>query len=266
MIQTFYGLRQLPFGKDLPAEQLLPTAPFAECRQRLAYMRQRRGLMLLTGEPGTGKTAAVRAFVEPLPPSAHKVFYLPLATVSPLDFYLQLNDAFGGTPSHRKPTLFKNLHKAIQDWVTHAKTTPVLVLDELQYLPDKTLDELPALLNFKLDSLDPLLTILIAHPHFATRLRRPTFRNIDQRILLRYHMTPLDENETRTYIHHHLLRVGDRDDLFTDAACLALFNATGGVPRLLNNLCLTTLALGALEKKDSLSEDEVYRASQELEP
>ena len=108
-----------------------------------------------------------------------------------------------------------------------------------------------------------MLMILIAHPHFAARLTRPTFRNIDQRILLRYQMPPLDEKTTRDYIHHHISRAGGNVALFNDTACLALYKTTGGLPRLLNRLCLTALALGALEKKDTLGEDEVYRASQE---
>ena len=73
----------------------------------------------------------------------------------------------------RKSTLFKNLQKAIRDYVENAKKTPCLVLDEAQYLPHKTLDELPIILNFRMDSLDPLVVIMIGHPHLAARLQRP---------------------------------------------------------------------------------------------
>lgn len=264
MIQTFYGLRQLPFGKDIPADELFATAAFTELTHRLEYLCQRRGLMLVTGEPGTGKTATVRAFAEQLNPSAYKLFYAPLSTVTPLDFYTLLNHELGGDDSVRKSTLFNNLQHAIQDYVENAKKTPVLILDEAQYLPDKTLHELPILLNFRMDSLDPLLTLLIAHPHFAARLQRPTFRNIDQRILLRYEMPPLSEEETKGYLQHHLARAGARTELFTEAAYLALYKNCGGLCRQINRLALAALALGALERKDTLDEEDIYRATAEL--
>ena len=85
MIHTFYGFSQTPFAKDIPAQELLSTAAFAELSRRLDYMRTRLGLMLVLGEAGTGKTAAVRAFVEQLNASVYKLFYVPLSTVTPLD-------------------------------------------------------------------------------------------------------------------------------------------------------------------------------------
>ena len=88
MIHTFYGFSQTPFGKDIPAQELLSTAAFAELSRRLDYMRTRLGLMLVLGEAGTGKTAAVRAFVEQLNASVYKLFYVPLSTVTPLDFWV----------------------------------------------------------------------------------------------------------------------------------------------------------------------------------
>jgi len=264
MIQTFYQLAELPFGKDLPADDLLQNATFLELQHRLDYMRHRRGLMLLTGEPGTGKTSAVRAFVQKLNPAAYKVFYIPLSTVTPLDFYLMLNHEFGGLPSVRKSTLFRNLQKAVRGYVENAKKTPVLILDECQYLYDKTLAELPILLNFKMDSLDPMLMIMIAHPQLTPRLQRPHFRNINQRILLRYELPPLTEEQTREYLAHHLARVGAHPQLFNEAAYLAIYKTSGGICRDINRLALAALALGALEQKDSLSEEDIYRASTEL--
>ena len=264
MIQTYYQFQELPFGKDLPARDLFSTPTFSELHHRLDYMRRRRGLMLLTGPPGSGKTAAVRAFLQQLNPTAYQIFYVPLSTVTPLDFYRILNLELGGTSSLYKSTLFKNLQKIIRDYAEDSKKTPFLVLDEAQYLPDPTLDELPILLNFKMDSLDPLVMILIGHPHFQARLERPTFRNLDQRILLRYQLPPLEAEETSQYITHHLTRVGAKDEIFTSSARLAIHKTTNGICRLINHLCLAALNLGALEQKPSLSEEDIYRVSSEI--
>jgi len=264
MIETFYRLSDIPFGKDIRPDDLLVTPGRSELDHRLEYMRRRRGLMLLTGEPGTGKTAAVRAFVQRLNPTAHKIFYVPLSTVTPLDFYHLLNLEFGGQPSIRKSTLFKNVQRAIKDWAENAKKTPVIILDEAQALPHKTLVELPILLNFKMDSVDPALMLLIGHPRFAAQLNGPLFRNINQRVLLRYEMPALDEDQTRAYVAHHLALVNGKSEIFSDAALLAVYKTTAGICRQINNLCSAALALGALEQKDTLTEEEIYRASAEL--
>lgn len=264
MIETFYRLSAMPFDKEIPPEQLIDTPAFLELKHRLEYMRRRRGLMLLTGEPGTGKTAAVRAFAEKLNPSTYKVLYAPLSTVTPFDFYLMLSLEFSGFASTHKSALFKNLQKSIRDYVENAHQTPVLILDEAQYLRDKTLEEIPILLNFRMDSLDPLLLILIGHPHLEARLRRPPLRHLQQRILLRYQLPPLEEAETRQYIAHHLSRVGAKDEIFTEPAALAVYKISAGLCRQINRLCLAALNLGALEQKSTLSEEEIYRASAEI--
>lgn len=264
MIQTFFRLTDIPFGKDLPPQDLLATDAFTELHHRLDYMRQRRGLMLIVGEPGTGKTAAVRAFVEKLNPSSYKAFYVPLSTVTPLDFYFMLNLELGGESSTRKSTLFKNLQKSIRDYVENVKKIPILILDEAQYLSNKTLEELPILLNFRMDSLDPMILILIAHPPFAARLQRSHNRNLYQRILLQYQMSTMSEEQCRAYVLHHLQRVGGRENIFSESALLAIYANSGGLCRQVNRLATAALALGALEQKETLSEEDIYRATSEI--
>lgn len=264
MINTFYGLSKTPFHKQLSEQDLFTTDAFEELNRRLEYMRQQCGLMLLTGEAGTGKTLAVRAFVQRLNPSIYKLFYIPLSTVSPFDFYHQINQQFDGPFSPRKSTVFKNLQTSIQDYVENARNTPILVLDEAHCLPDKTLNEIPILLNFKMDSVDPLILILIGHPDLARRLARPLFRNLYQRILLNYHLPPLSEEETRLYVSHHLKLAGAQTRIFSDSAGLAIYKTSGGLCRLINRLCLAALNYGLLRQKPSLSEEDIYQVAQAI--
>jgi type II secretory pathway predicted ATPase ExeA len=264
LMRTFYRLHGDPFAKGIPPEDLMVTPAFEELAQRLEYMRHCRGLMLLTGEPGSGKTAAVRAFASRLNPAAYKVFYVPLSTVTPLDFYMLLNLELGGEPSRRKSALFRNLQQAVQGYVENAKKVPVVIIDEGQFLPNSTLNELPIVLNFRMDSVDPLLAILIGHPHLEEKLQRPLFRNINQRVLLRFRLPALSERETASYIAHHLSRVGGRPEVFSEAAVEAVHKTSGGICRMVNSLCLAALRLGAQEQAETLTEEHVYQVSNEV--
>jgi len=86
----------------------------------------------------------------------------------------------------------------------------------------------------------------------------------NQRISLKYHLPALTKEETAAYIQHHLALAGGKDPLFNQNALNVIYQNSGGIPRIINALCVKTMTIGAIEKKDSLSEDEVFRASQEM--
>ena len=109
MIQAFYHFKTSPFGKDIKGDDVFLSAGSRELFQRLEYMKEKRGIMLLTGMPGTGKTFHLRTFVEKLNPNFYEYFYFPLSTVNTLDFYRQLALALGGEAAWRKSQLFCNL-------------------------------------------------------------------------------------------------------------------------------------------------------------
>jgi type II secretory pathway predicted ATPase ExeA len=264
MIETFFNLRGMPFAKDIRPSDLLDTQPRQELVARLEHLRKHHGLFLLTGAPGTGKTTALRGWVDSLASTSHKVVYLPLTTISPCDLYLSLNDELGGQPAHRKSKLFSNLQAAILDLATAGRRLPVLIFDDAHYLPNKTLLELPMLLNFHMDSFDPILLILSGHEGLTARLRSPLLRHLDQRISLRHEMAPLDETATRGYLHHRLKLAGGNPDLFQPAAALALHQVSRGAHRLVDRIATDALTLAALDQRREVTEEDVYNASKSI--
>ena len=263
MIEAYWGLKGTPFHKSIPPDQVFVWPGLRELQKRLEYMKKARGLMLLTGPPGVGKTTALRAFVATLPQTTFQPLYLPLSALTTHEFYRQLNAALGGEPSARKSQLYASLQKTVADTVGR-KRVPVVIFDEAHLLSSSVLHELQILTNYQMDSVDPMLWIFSGQPHLRDRLARTVFQSFQQRIGMRYHLEPLDPATTQAYVDHHLQRLGRRQPIFTQAAYSALYQSSGGLLRPVGSVALKALALGALEKKVELTEEEVFRAAAEI--
>ena len=264
MIEAYYNLKKTPFAKDIDPKHIFVSDSISELYKRLEYIKQKRGLMLITGNPGTGKTLHLRNFVSGLNENLYKYFYIPLSTVNIMDFYRQLCLALGAELSWRKALLFISIQEAIKHYVENAQKVPVIIFDEAHLFKNENFYELQIITNFNLDSVDPAIFILVGQPHLEERLSRPIHQSFNQRINLKFRLPPLSREETAAYINHHLHLAGANEPVFTPAALTAIYQASGGICRVINSLALKALTIGALERKATVSEEEVYRASREL--
>jgi len=264
MIEAFYNLKKLPFQKNINTKEIYISSAGKELSQRLEYMKQKRGMLLITGLPGTGKTLHTRVLVENLNQNHYKSIYIPLSTVNTIDFYRQLAVSLGGTSHWKKSQLFQSIQKSIKNYVENNKKIPVIILDEMHLSRNEHFQELQIITNFNYDSQDPALFIMIGQPHLRDRLLSPIHQSFNQRITLKFNLTPLTSQETSEYIKHHLNLAGYQKLLFNENAVNVIFKNSNGIPRIINTLSIKTMTIGALEKKELLSEEEVYRASKEL--
>lgn len=264
MLSAYWNLKGTPFSKVSQADQLFQSPHLKELFGRLDYMKQHRGIMLISGQPGCGKTTALRAFVNSLSQLSFSPFYVPLATVNILDFYRQLNQLLGGEPAHCKSGLFCQIQLRITDMVTHAKRIPVIIFDEAHLLKNENYTELQLITNFNMDAADPALIILAGQPHLADRLMRPVLTSFYQRIALKYHLPPLEKNDVAPFIEHQLKQCGCQQSPFAEPAIDAIFKNSAGVPRLIEQLALKTMTVGMHQKVQTLTEEHVFLAAKEL--
>lgn len=245
MFKAFYGLSGEPFGKA--ETEFYHSSQFKECLSRLEYMKKARGLMLITGDAGVGKSTLIRSFKESLKENSYKVIYLPL-TVNKTEFYRQLNAELGGEKYFRKCDMFKSIQKLLVNYDKNLKQTPVIIFYDAQYLNSDNLFELHLLLNFEIDSYDPALWILTGQPHLRERISRPAFASIEQRIILKSTLIPMSGTETKEYIQHHLNLKGRKESIFNESGYLSIFKASNGVKRVVNRIALKSLMFGVSKK------------------
>lgn len=264
MYKVFYGFTNPPFSKSVKPDDSYQHSRLKELSGRFEYMKKYRGIMLLTGEPGTGKTTALRHFLSSLQDQVFFPVYIPLATVGITDFYRQLNDSLKGESSHTKSLLFKSIQERILDLAHNRNRIPVIIIDECHFLKNENFFELQIISNFYLDSADPCIFILSAQSHLKDRLRLSILRSFNQRINMKFHLNPLGLEDCKNYILHSFRQNGVTTDIFTEPAFSAVYNISRGILREIGKLVTKALFYGASQKKQILDEEDIFIASKEL--
>lgn len=264
MYKVFYSLTKTPFSKDLKDTNSYASTSFTEAVAALEYLKKTRGMGLLVGEPGAGKTFALRTFTSSLNSSLYKVMYFPLSTLTVIDFYRSLAYGIGEEPKARKVDLFLQIQNAIDNLFKERKITPVFILDEMQMAKDVFLNDLSLLFNFKMDSENPFILILAGLPYLKDRLSLNQNRPLAQRLIMRYKMEALTKEEVAGYIEHHLKIAGANHSVFTENAIEAIASSSRGWPRLINNLATHCLIYGSQVKKEQIDAEIVRHVAEEL--
>ncbi|MEJ5330093.1 MAG: AAA family ATPase [Desulfobaccales bacterium] len=262
MYEAFYGFRERPFSLVPDPEFLYLSPQHRLARAYLEYgLSRRTGVVVLSGEIGTGKTTLIRDLLAHLPRRQRLAVLYQTATLSGeelLDLVLLefgLRGQFAGRAA-RLGALNRFLSQAL------AQGEPaVLIVDEAQNLGAGALEEVRLLSNLT-QGKEPLLQIiLVGQPGLRRLLSRPELRQLAQRVTVHYHLEPLDAGETAAYIRHRLRVAGGPEDLFTEAAVRRLHELTGGVPRRLNTLCDLLLVAGFAEGRRQVDADLVEQVA-----
>jgi len=261
MIEAYFGFKKSPFSKELKVDQMIDTYDAREAASRLAYTKQHRGLLLLTGEPGSGKTSVLRKFVDGLNPQTHLHCYTPHATVSRTELYRQLNQLLKLPQRIKKCDLFEQIQRTVTELFESQGKTPCFILDEAHLMNHETLTELILITNFQMDSKVPFILVLIGQPDLRDKLKRRMHEPLNQRISLRYHMAGLSGDETRSYLQHHLKIAGRSDPLFDEPSIDVLSQLSLGLPRKINNLARASMMVAMAQKKTQVDSDCVIQAS-----
>ncbi|HEY3383883.1 MAG TPA: AAA family ATPase [Vicinamibacterales bacterium] len=247
MYESFYGLRERPFDLTPNPRFLFLTPGHREALSNLHYgITGRKGMTVLVGEAGTGKTTIIRAALAAVGGPSVRCVYMNNPVLTRDEFYEFLAPKFG--LSERAATSKARFLAELEDSVLErheAGGLTALVLDEAQSLPHELLEEVRLLANFE-TATDKLLPVVLAgQPELAVRLEQEELRQLKQRVALRCDLMPLDLGETAAYIAGRIVIAGgDSPRIFSREAVHLIYERSRGIPRTISVICDNTLLSG----------------------
>jgi len=245
MYTDFYGLKELPFALTPDPRYLYFTPSHTEVMANLHYgIESGRGLIVVTGEVGTGKTTLLRWMMRRLDPTV-MIAYVFNPRLSVAEFYQYLAALFNIGGWESKSDLLIGLRRMLEGRHNRGLRT-VLVVDEGHGLSTEVLEEIRLLCNFESDTAKHLQIVLTGQPELRDVLNQPDLRQLKQRVALRCEITALPNvEETAHYISSRLKVAGStRTEIFSPGAVDYIFRCSAGIPRNINNLCDNALLNG----------------------
>jgi general secretion pathway protein A len=255
MYTTHYGLTAKPFSIVPDPNILFLSKNHENALTYLEYgLSEKVGFILLTGEVGIGKTTLIR--------------YMTNKMSSQMDIAVIFNTNFSSDQLFRRilsefelpcDTADKSLHLEtlyhflIEQFARGRHT--LLVIDEAQNLADEVLEDIRMLFNLQTDNHILLQIILVGQTDLKRRMGSPNLRQLAQRIVVNYHLSPLTSKQTYEYINFRLKAAGATTDLFTPEAMALIYEKSGGIPRTINLLCDAGLVYGYAENKTQIDRE-----------
>lgn len=257
MYLEHFGLTHDPLGKKatLPMEQ----ATSLSCQ--LNFLLEAKGIGVVTGESGTGKTTALRQWSQSLNPHLYEIVYQADTQFRPFDIYTKFAESLGLEKQHRYSRLWHNLKEQLIELSDGKKITPVWILDEAHRLPRDFLLNLPALLNIQFDSKNIMVIILCGTPCLLASLQRGAFEAVASRIRFVEHWEAIDDIQTFSdIIKTAFAQAGKTETILSGSGLQLLFMASKGRLRFADRIITNSLQIAAQENLNHLPDELIKRS------
>jgi general secretion pathway protein A len=252
MYLEYWGLEKHPFENVPDPEFMYYSQEHEEALVRLVYaVKRNKGAALLTGEVGCGKTVLSKVLIQNLPETEYDIGLVTNPSLGPADFLKEILYQLGlKFDTNSKADFLNLLNERMLENIKQDKTT-LLIVDEAQLIYQETFEEVRLLLNFQLNDRFLLTLILMGQPELRNIIRG--IKQLDQRIAIRYHLNPLNFEQTVRYIVFRLKKAGLKRSIFTKQAVAEVFNYSQGIPRNINNACDMSLLIGFSSKAEFIN-------------
>lgn len=241
-----FNMSNEPFTNSISIDFVMKSEAFTDSLERLKYAVKNNLFLILSSPPGCGKSTLLRSLRESMDPNKTLFLYVSESQLSPRWLYNILLRQLGEREYLNRGDGKRALHEKFAVIKEMEKKNIAIVIDEGHLLKLDTLQEIRFFLNNNIDSSNPVSLILSGQNELLLTLRRTSFEAIRQRINIKVELHPLDDNGTKTYILSHLKYSGtDISEIFTEEAIETISTESGGVMRVINQICYNALITAA---------------------
>jgi len=238
MYRQFFGLKEKPFNVTSDPGFLFLSRVHKEAFAHLIYgIKERKGFLEITGEIGAGKTTLCRALLNKLDVNTKSAFIFN-STLPDMQLFQTILEDFGIQIERKtKAAMIRQFNNFLVEELSKNNNV-ILIIDEAQNLKPSVLEELRILSNLETEKEKLFQMVLVGQPELKEKLNSPALRQLRQRIGVRFHITPLENNEVGEYIYHRLRIAGSDGTIsFSEDALDMIYKYSGGIPRLINVVC-----------------------------
>ena len=254
-LRAHFGFSRAPFNKKIWALQMFNSTSQRDLLAAIHMWTELKGVALVTGPSGVGKSISLRRFVSELDETRFRIIdfnYLP-TTVN--GFLRSLCRTLGLPMRRHAADLFDAAQSQLINYEQEHGPHPIVVLDDAEGLTVEVADMLRRLTCYELDAEDRFSLLLAGTEDVMKVLRHPSLDTWRSRIVYTHTLRPFSNEDTRNYVRFHLERAEANPDLFTDDAVKRLFHASHGKPRLINQLATQALVEAAVRGLDAIKGD-----------
>jgi len=254
-LTSYFGFSKVPFTKYMWSKKMFDASSQRELIDGLRFWLETRGIALLCGPPGAGKSISLRKFKEELDDRRYDLFYLFNLRITPIGLLRSLCRILALPVLYHQADLFDSISTFLDQYEQRTAKHPIIIFDDGDGLSDRLIELLRSLCNFAMDSEDRFSFILSGSEKLALRLKQPQNEAFRQRIVFAHSLRAFTIEDARSYIRFHLERAEGPKELFTEGAIQLIFHLAKGLPRVINQIALQAIIRAAIRKVDKIDEN-----------
>jgi general secretion pathway protein A len=261
---VYFGFKGEPFSSEISSKNLLKLPAMISVKERFDYV-QGGGILVVTGEVGSGKSTSLRWAQSQFHPSQYLFLNITATGGSLIEFYRQLCwDLEIEVKTGSRAGILKGFKSTIREIAATKKQKIIIVVDEAHLLRIEVFAELHTITQFDNDSKNLFSLVLAGQPNLLEKMTYRSSAPLASRVIARTHLSHLNQDQLAMYLEHHLGVAGVKKQLFAPQAITAIYQGSAGILRKANFLARGGLIAAAAEKEDSVSAEHIRLASTEL--
>jgi general secretion pathway protein A len=253
-LTSYFGFSKVPFTKYMWSKKMFDASSQRELIDGLHFWLETKGVALLCGPPGAGKSISLRRFKEELDDRRYDLFYLFNLRITPIGLLRSLCRTLALPLLYHQADLFDSISAFLDQYELRTGKHPIIIFDDGDGLSDRLIELLRSLGNFAMDSEDRFSFILSGSQKLASRLKQPQNEAFRQRIVFSHNLRAFTIDDARNYVRFHLERCEGPKELFAEGAIQLIFHVAKGLPRVINQVALQAIIRGAIRKVDKIDE------------